>query len=207
MSQVAVYVDGFNLYHAINDLQQPFLKWLNLQALAKSYLSAADNLVAVVYFTAMLTWDPGKYWRHMAYIDALEATGVEVIRSKFLNDTKYCRAYDRYCKFRDEKQTDVAFAIRILSDIQRGLIERAILLTGDSDQIPLVEFLTANFPAVSVEIAAPPRRLKYARELASKATSFSEISEGRLRSCLLPRNVEDGRGRTVAVCPASYVPL
>lgn len=29
------YVDGFNLYHAIDDLRRPELKWLDLQGLCR----------------------------------------------------------------------------------------------------------------------------------------------------------------------------
>ena len=35
MTRVACYVDGFNLYHAINDLNKPHLKWLDIRAVAQ----------------------------------------------------------------------------------------------------------------------------------------------------------------------------
>ena len=38
MATVSFYVDGFNLYHAINGLHRPQLKWLNLRELAISFL-------------------------------------------------------------------------------------------------------------------------------------------------------------------------
>jgi hypothetical protein len=36
MRRVIVYIDGFNLYHAIDDLRKPWLKWLDLQAMAEA---------------------------------------------------------------------------------------------------------------------------------------------------------------------------
>jgi uncharacterized LabA/DUF88 family protein len=155
----------------------------------------------------MLMWNAEKCRRHRTYIDALSVYGVTVIESKFIKSNRFCRQYDRYCDFHEEKQTDVALAVKVLGDAQRGSIERAILVTADSDQIPLVRELRESFPALSVEIAAPPGRMREARELCSVASRFSEISPGRLETCLLPRNVTDEQGRTVAVCPARYLPL
>lgn len=206
MPKVSFYIDGFNLYHAIRGLNRPELKWLNLQALANSFLEKQDTLVGVTYFTAPMIWDPEKYHRHVEYIAALEATGVEVVKSKFLKSSKYCKAFSRYCDFHEEKQTDVAFAVRVLRDAHLGVMDRAILVTADSDQIPLVSEMTEAFPTMQVHIAAPPGRMREARELCSVATRRSEISAGRLATCLLPRNVSDENGRVVARCPNSYLP-
>lgn len=206
MAKVSFYVDGFNLYHAIRGLGRPELKWLSLHALATSFLEKQDTLAGVTYFTAPMVWDPEKYHRHQAYIAALEATGVDVIQSRFLKSNKYCKEFERYCDFHEEKQTDVAFAVRVLRDAQLGVMDRAVLVTADSDQIPLVLELTDSFPALVVHVAAPPKRMREARELCGVATRRSEISEGRLSSCLLPRNVTDEDGRVVARCPMSYMP-
>lgn len=134
------------------------------------------------------------------------ASGVRVVESRFLKSNRFCQQFSRYCSFREEKQTDVALAVKVLRDAQEGSMERAILVTADSDQIPLVRAVRESFPSLSIEIAAPPGRMREARELCSVASRFSEISAGRLRTCLLPRNVVNEKGRTVAVCPARYLP-
>lgn len=206
MARVSFYVDGFNLYHAINGLQQPPLKWLNLRELAISFLEKQDTLVGVTYFTARMVWHPEKHQRHREYINALIAHDVAVVESKFLRTNKYCKAYMRYCDFFEEKQTGVAFAVRVLSDAYVGLMERAILVTADSDQVPLVRELATSFPALEVHIAAPPRRMREARDLCSIATRHSEISAGRLAACRMARSVVDQTGRVVARCPANYLP-
>ena len=204
--RVGFYVDGFNLYHAINALARPELKWLNLHALAMSFLGKHDELAEVNYFAAMLRWNADKCRRHRAYIDALSTYGVRVVQSKFLKSNRFCRQFGRYCDFHEEKQTDVALAVKVLRDAQEASIERAILVTADSDQIPLVRQLRESFPSLSVEIAAPPGRMRAARELCNAASRFSELSPGRLRTCLLPRSVRAKDGRVIAVCPARYLP-
>lgn len=81
--RVACYIDGFNLYHAIDALGDHLLKWIDLRSLAQSYLGADDELIRTVFFTAVNTWDQAKRQRHVNYIKALEATGVDVVRSRF----------------------------------------------------------------------------------------------------------------------------
>ncbi len=58
--RVAVYVDGFNLYHAMHNLlkQSPkqkrdhSIKWLDLTKLAKELIGSNDKVVSVNYFSA-----------------------------------------------------------------------------------------------------------------------------------------------------------
>jgi len=52
MRKVIAYIDGFNLYHAIDDLRKPHLKWLDLKALAASICGENETLVATKYFSA-----------------------------------------------------------------------------------------------------------------------------------------------------------
>jgi hypothetical protein len=94
---VNVYVDGFNLYHAIAAQDDHRLKWLNLRTLAESYLKRGEVLGRVVFFTAILTWEQQKQARHKNYIVALKANGVEVVESKFRKVSKHCHIMDRYC--------------------------------------------------------------------------------------------------------------
>ena len=85
-----------------------------------------------------------------------------------------------------------------------ALCNRVLLMTADSDQIPLVQELRERCPTVSVEILAPPGRLQQARQLCDLASGFREITPGRLGTCRLARNVPDESGKVVARCPALY---
>lgn len=204
MAKTVCYIDGFNLYHAIDALGKQQLKWLNLRALAESFLHEEDSLVGVLYFTAIMVWDQQKCARHKAYLSALKSVGVECVISRFQKSNKYCRTNDRYCFFHEEKQTDVALASRILCDSLKGGIERIILITADSDQVPTIAAIRGLTPNIFITVVAPPQRAQIARELNSIAHDYREISEGRLAQCLFPRNVKNSYGRTIAICPAKY---
>jgi hypothetical protein len=200
------YVDGFNLFHGLRDLGTPAYKWLCLRTLAQSYLKPGDVLQRVIYFTAIADWNPDKARRHRKYIAALEARGIEVVKSRFQRVDKHCRSYSRYCAFQEEKETDVALACRVLIDATTAVAEKQIIVTADTDQVPLFRHIREQCPKVHLFLAAPPGRLRRAYALRDLAHAYDEIHPQRLGACLLPRNVSDTSGKLVAVCPAKYLP-
>jgi uncharacterized LabA/DUF88 family protein len=169
MLRVGCYIDGFNLYHAVDALQEHSLKWLDLRSLALSYLRAEQVLARLAYFTALNSRDAQKRARHLEYINAVQATGVELFLAGFDRVRRHCRTFDRYCKFDQEKQTDVNLAVQLLSDCYEGNIDRALLISADSDHVPLLRRIRARFPEIRLFLIAPPNRLKEARELGSLA--------------------------------------
>ena len=74
MTRAIAYIDGFNLYHAIDDLNK--LKWLDLWALNASLAREGEFLAKVYYFSAYPTWKPESEKRHRMYVRALMAQGV-----------------------------------------------------------------------------------------------------------------------------------
>lgn len=204
MNKTACYIDGFNLYHSIDALKNDRLKWLNLWKLADTFIRKDEVLDRVVYFTALMKWEREKLARHKAYLAALKSVGVESIVSEFQKSNRHCRDHNRYCGFQEEKKTDVELSTRILCDCFGGEIDRVILVTADSDQVPTVAAVRGVFPSIAVSIACPPARLGHARELCSVAHDFREIKPGRIEQCLFPRNVVNSAGRVVARSPAKY---
>jgi hypothetical protein len=200
------YVDGLNLYHSIRALQKPQLKWLDLWSLGQSFLSAGDKLQAVVYFTAIADWLPDKARRHRRYIAALRERRVEVVVSRFQRVVKSCNTQARSCAFQEEKETDVALASRVLVDALTGLVDKQVVITADTDQVPMFRQVRAVAPGSELILAIPPGRLTRVHSLRAIASSYVEIHATRLAGCLLPRNVVSATGKTIAVCPADYLP-
>ncbi|WP_421904286.1 NYN domain-containing protein [Mameliella sp.] len=200
-----MYVDGFNLYHAIDDLGDDSLKWFDLWGFSKSLLRRDEFLDKVSFFTAVLSWDKAKRLRHSAYVSALSAKGVNVVNSNFKKQQKYCFEQDRYCKFREEKKTDVAIGVSIVADAMSGRFSRAVLITADSDQIPAVEVARAENPEAEFSLVLPPGRKGMARGLSSLFdVKGREITADRMRRHLMPRNVYDASGQLAATRPSNY---
>jgi Transposase, Mutator family len=90
MIWVCCYVDGFNVYHAIDDMSRAtrgalnHLKWLDLRKLMTVFTDpAVHEIVVVKYFSAYATWKPQQHARHQIYIKALDHSGVQVILGQF----------------------------------------------------------------------------------------------------------------------------
>ena len=201
---VRVYIDGFNLYHAICAYNDNSLKWLNYWKLSESLLRDRETLDEVNLFTAVLTWNHAKQQRHTNFLKACRAVGVNVHEANFKKSHRLCLTQNRECRFYEEKQTDVGIAIKMVSDAMVGKFDRAILITADSDQIPTARFI-AEMPERRLSLLFPPGRASHARELGSVVPDRRELTVGQMRTCLLPRTVKDQSGKAVAHMPAIYV--
>lgn len=175
-----------------------------LKSLAKSYLREGDVLERVVYFTAINTWDAGKRARHVQYISALKARDVDVVTSRFDKVSKHCHKHDRFCDLREEKQTDVAIATELLSDCYDADYERIILITADSDYIPVVSKIRRRFPHIVLYLVSPPKRLSVARQLGDICHGFTELTRGRIGQHQLPHEIRDSKANLIAARPVKY---
>ena len=52
----AFYIDGLNLYHAIDNLNQPHLKWLCLTTLADTIIPSRDEDVTKINYFSQNIW-------------------------------------------------------------------------------------------------------------------------------------------------------
>ncbi len=207
--RVCAYVDGFNLYHAIDDLKRHDLKWLNLWQLCQVYSPKPDHeLVAVCYFSAFATWRPDAFARHRAFVRALESVGVTAILGRFKEKDRSCYACKHTWKDHEEKETDVNIGIRLVQDAYEDRFDRALLITGDSDLTPAVRMVKAKFPHKEVRVIAPVGR-DFSMELVAAAGPTSEARRMRLihlEKCLFPAEVRDPQGVIKATRPTKYDP-
>ncbi|MAF96445.1 MAG: NYN domain-containing protein [Rhodospirillaceae bacterium] len=201
MKRLAVYIDGFNLYHAIDDLRQPHLKWLDLWALAETLAHPRETVAAVHYFSAFPTWRKKTFARHREYVKALESRGVTVHLASFKKKPRQCFACGATWTDHEEKETDVHVAVQLVADALTNAFDRAILISADSDLAPAIRKVREVAPRKAILVAAPPGRFTHARDLEPKL----EITRGRVVKCLLPERIE-ADGKTVATRPANYTP-
>src|ERR1700761_5765818 len=136
--RVACYIDGFNLYHSIDDLGKPHLKWVDLWALAQSLCRNGETLVKVAYFSAFATWKVDAYARHRQYVAALKQRGVECHMARFSAQTAQCLKCKTKWTRHEEKETDVHFSLTFLEDAIDNVFDRAIIISADSDHVPAV---------------------------------------------------------------------
>lgn len=201
MKRVITYIDGFNLYHAVDDLKDQSLKWLDLWALSESLLRQNETLKAVNYFSAFATWLSAPYARHRTYVAALQARGVTTIMGKFKQKPRSCRACGAKWMGHEEKETDVHIAVRLVADALLNDFERAIVISADSDLAPALRVVRQHQPSKELFVAAPPGRFASARDLRPKL----EVTKGKIRKCLLPAQLPDAAGNSI-IRPVEYDP-
>lgn len=153
-----VYIDGFNLYYGVLELN-PQWKWLNIQRLFES-LRIDEEVVQVKYFTAEI--DPEIHVserrdRQKRYFKALSSLSkVKLIRGKYQMRSVTCRAT---CKKKyqtpEEKKTDVNIAVNLLDDAHHGRVDSIVLVSGDSDLEPAVEWIRKHMPAIKITVYIP----------------------------------------------------
>jgi uncharacterized LabA/DUF88 family protein len=201
MRRVIVYVDGFNLYHAIDNLRRPWLKWLDLRAVGESLLRADETLKSVKYFSAFATWMPAQFARHRDYVDALIGRGVIAHMAQFKEKPRKCRSCGARWIGHEEKETDVQIAVHMVADALGGHADRLIVVSADTDLAPAVRMIAAVAPHCEVFIATPPGRFGRCRALKPRL----ELTAGRLAKCLLPATTHGSGGRAVTR-PTGYDP-
>ena len=186
-NRTLVFVDGFNVYHAIKTPRLGKYRWLNYWKLAEEFLQPKDQLVGVLYFTAIPPWDIHKRNRHKRLISANQFYGVQVISGKFRYTTKRCRKCRQEYHTYEEKRTDVNIAVHLLKNAQEDNYDKAVLVSGDSDIIPAIEAVKQTFPEKELSLVIPIGGK--ARELTNFVGSSMQMKEIHLRTSQLPGTV------------------
>jgi uncharacterized LabA/DUF88 family protein len=195
-----VYIDGFNLYHAIDDLGEPHLKWVDLWALSEKLLRGDQLLVGVKYFTAYATWRAASYRRHQRYIAALEARGVSPIIGRFKAKMVRCHARCRQTYVtHEEKETDVNIGVHLMADALKDRFDRALVISADTDLNSAVALTRSEVVGKRIDLVAPPGRK------GRNSAALFEVTKGKVRQSLLPAQVQRTDGRTINR-PTEYDP-
>lgn len=206
MKRVCVYVDGFNLYHAIKALNDNRLKWLDLTALIKHFLDPKiHELKKIYYFSAYATWKPGAHSRHIEYEKALKASGVETIMWQFKVKDRECRSCGSSWKGHEEKETDVNIALRLLDDAYLDNYDEAIIISQDSDLFPAIKLVKGRFSSKSIRIITPPN-MHHSKEMAKVVgdKKLSKIKLVHIQRSLFPDVIKNAAGQTVVEKPIKY---
>jgi len=109
MRRTVFFIDGFNVYHALQkDRHYHKYKWLNYEALAKALVSKDNQIVNIFYFTAYTQWDAAKKARHQSYVKALQLNRIKTIFGKFKLRDKTCTVCKKTYKTFEENQKETA---------------------------------------------------------------------------------------------------
>lgn len=212
MNRVRVYVDGFNLYHALLCLGSPHYRWLDLRKLAASFTHQhQDRIDAVFYCSAFADHLPNKSkaQRHRVYIAALQSTGVTFVEGKFKRKDYPCplaACAGRPLHRHEEKETDVNVSIHLLRDALRGAADKYILISNDTDHLPTLRMIKREVPRAFLSVLTPPTYYPHKEMwLEAGQRDPKRITETHISQCLFPALVTMSDG-TIIRRPTKYDP-
>ena len=182
MNRVTIFIDGFNIYHALDDFPAYHkYKWLNLKKFSKCFVSPKDNIVDTFYFSAYTTWNPPRLARHQTYVSALRFVNIKIVLGAFRRKDRTCRICKKQYKTFEEKQTDVNIAIKLFQTAIADTWDTALIISGDSDLIPAIEAVKTTFPSKQIGIVIPIGRR--AEELKQVADFHRKVKIKHLKTC------------------------
>lgn len=193
-----IYVDGFNFYYGA--VRGTSYKWLDLE---KCFLRLrpGDDIRRIWYFTALV--DGPRSFRQQPYLRALATRPlVQVILGKF--KLKQVKCVVQGCSYSgsrifdvpEEKRTDVNIALQLLDDANHDRADQFVVVSGDSDLVPALEMIKAQWPKERLVVYVPSRHpLRGAAvELRSAADKHRTFPQALLKVCQFPPVLPDGRG-------------
>jgi len=191
MARYAFYADGFNVYYALDgNTSYHKYKWLNYRRLAERLTLAQDRIVAVCYFTALVHWKQANVARHEQYIRALRSAGVETVQGHFMEKEVRCHRCQETFRTHEEKRTDVNIALRVLGDAVRDVFDRAVIVSADSDLLPVIQSLELCAPDKQIGVMFPIGRTSF--DLRQKAHFRFKMKEQLLQECQFSDEVRLG---------------
>lgn len=190
MSRYCFYIDGFNVYYSLNNRRFRKYKWLNYRNVAENIIKTGDSITGIYYFTTYVEWKPNSVARHKLYIKALRSVGIDTILGRFMKKKTRCHICGKHYTTREEKQTDVNIALRMLTDAINNTYDRAVIISGDTDLIPVIEAVHSICPDKEIGVMFPLRRYNNSLE---KAADFAiTMREKMLIRCQFPEKFKVG---------------
>ena len=213
--RITFYVDGFNFYYGLKakkrlDRNWKSAYWIDVVKLFNQFLKPGQTLEKVVYFTAS-PLNQGKNTRQGAFLNAnrlLNGNKFEVIRGKYLNKIVVCPNCNFAIPKPEEKKTDVNLAIRMIGDCVEDKTDVVVLVSGDSDLLPPLEFIQQKYPKKKVRVYFPPTifslDLKKHIKLRNGKIVFLENNFNKFSASVMPDTVTKN-GKTYSI-PGKWKP-
>lgn len=214
MIRTSFLIDGFNLYHSVKaaghdlGLGGSGTRWLDIRSMCQSYLHLIDTtarLSEIYYFSALARHlenkKPDIIARHQTYIRCLADSGVNVELHRFKKSLTVCHKCNQKFNRREEKETDVAMATRMLELLFLDRCDTIVLVTGDTDIVPAVKTAKNIFSNKEIIFMMPYKR--HNKELATLVSRHFDISSSNYTKHQFADPYFTGKGKSI-VKPAKW---
>lgn len=210
MAKIYFFIDGFNLYHAMHwcgsgtdPRHYRQYKWNSLAKLANCYLvdRKNDSIAGIEFFTTLPHWDSQKLARHKLYVKVQESEGVKITYGVFKRKEVLCKLCKQNFLTYAEKQTDVNIAVRLFQLAVEDQFDKAIIISGDTDLLPVVKVVQTLFPRKPVGVVIPIGRAS--EDFRNQADFHYKMKKKHLISSQMPDPVVLKDGSSLQ-CPPTW---
>lgn len=197
MLRTHVYIDGLNLFYG--SVKGTPHKWLDIGALFSRLLKPYNQILAIKYYTAMISarpGDPGAPTRQNVYFNALKAhtPHLEITLGHFLQSNVHMRLVNpgRWRETAEvikteEKGSDVNLALHLLNDAWQDRYDCAVLCSNDSDLSEALRLVRKqHHKRIVLVVPGDPVLRPPAIQLKRFANAVIRIEEADLAACQLP---------------------
>jgi len=140
--------------------------------------------------------------KHQGYVAALITQGVKPVLGKFKEITRKCNLCHRSYITHEEKRSDVNVALFLFNCAIKNEFDKAVIVSGDSDMIPSIEMIKAEYPEKKIGVMVPFGLM--AREIRNAADFQLKIKMEHLKGSRLPQKVKTKDG--IVEAPNGWIP-
>ena len=191
--RAALYVDGYNLFHALLDQGRREWLWLDLKTLAKGIIRPEERLASVTWVSAHRPDRKGRMQAMFAYEQALRARKVRCLMGHFVVHGDWCQNCGHRWMSATEKQSDVNLALALTSDAAADRFDVAYLLTTDGDHAATARFLRETYPDKGLIAVSPPGR-GHNRQISAWVDGVVGIGPNLVERSMLPDRIKTKTG-------------
>lgn len=161
-TKVSVFVDGYNLYHAVDNLKKPYLKWVNIKSLSEEFAKKenGNEIIRIKFFTAPPIHKSAEtQQRYNCFIKAQQSFDIEIIEGKFkrkLQTYKDSKGKSFTRTSHEEKESDVNIALAVLEDAFEKISDKILVITNDSDIAPAIRLARTKNSKLKINVITPP---------------------------------------------------
>lgn len=166
--KAAFLIDGFNVYNSIRQLQKDGhgnFRWFDIRRYCHSLLSSLSDgktrvdIHSAHFFTASPTHflhsNRKRLNKHSLYCQVLRDSLVTVHLGAFMQTGEYCQDCHSEASTFKEKKTDVSIAINAIKLGNNPDVDIVVIISGDTDQIPTIDYFKEAYPSKRIVIVFP----------------------------------------------------
>ncbi|TXI90331.1 MAG: NYN domain-containing protein [Chryseobacterium sp.] len=195
--KINVYIDGFNFYYGLKTSHWKKFYWLDIVGFYEFFAKENQIINQVNYFSAK-SRNKDQYKRQKCFFDAnKDNEKFNLILGKYIEKDLFIKG-QRY-KTYEEKMTDVNIAIHLLRNIFYKNCDTSIIVTADSDIVPVLKLAKEIDPTHKIICHFPPSRNSNAIKKAADTVIQLDRYEKRFAKCILPSTITLKDSRVIEI--------